>query len=57
MKRYTFEVVITEGNDEFWEGLEGSGCDVVKETLVDILSEYGFTEEECKVTLKTFEAI
>ena len=34
MKQYTFTVIITEGNDEFWEELaehNNSGCDEIKE--------------------------
>jgi hypothetical protein len=57
MRKYTFEIVLNEGNDEFWEELEGTGCDQVKELVVDIFAQFGFTEEECEVTLKTFEDI
>lgn len=38
MKRYVLEVVIEEGNDEFWESIEHqTGCDVVLEWVKDVL--------------------
>lgn len=58
MKRYTFEIVVEEGNDEFWESLEGkSGCDEVKAMIVSQLFEIGLSEEyeNTKITLKKFE--
>ena len=34
MKQYKFEVIVKEGNDEFWESLENrSGCDEVLEMI------------------------
>lgn len=38
MKRYTFEVVVEEGNDEFWEELKDSnstGCDQMTAAILD----------------------
>ena len=38
MKRYTFEVVIEEGNDEFWDSLKESGstgCDQMTSSIID----------------------
>ncbi len=58
MKTYTLEVVITEGCDEFWEGIqarEGSGCDEVLQTIRDILFDAGFQPPDCAVTLKQFQ--
>jgi hypothetical protein len=43
MKKYILEVVITEGNDEFWESLDGkTGCDEVVEGFIDALSGTGW---------------
>lgn len=58
MKKYTFEIEITEGNDEFWENIEGkSGCDEVQECITKILGNYGFhTNYNCKITLKKYDS-
>lgn len=46
MKRYKFEVVITEGYDEFWHGLEGkTGCDDVLEMVRSCFDEQGLEPE------------
>ncbi len=44
MKKYKFELVIKEGNDEFWEEVNESttGCDIVYEQIETILANYGF---------------
>ena len=45
MKKYTFEVVINEGNCEYWEDLikEGkSGCDELKKAIRDAIYNIGF---------------
>lgn len=59
MKKYTFELIVTEGNDEFWESInaEGSaGCDLVNDLVVDGLNSVGlFTDTNCRLTLKKFE--
>lgn len=55
MKRYTFEVVITEGSDEGWEEmLEGgkTGCDELLEIVISGMQHIGFEPE---VTLKKYE--
>jgi hypothetical protein len=54
MKSYTFEVIITEGNDEWWES-NPSDKDVTRQ-LKDILEEFGF-EDNCYVTLRKFENV
>ena len=59
MKTYTLEVVINEGNDEFWENINGkqsSGCDEVLHLLKRALSDYGWLDgDECTVRLVKFE--
>ena len=38
MKRYEFKIVIEEGCDEFWEGIEGkSACDEMTEIVRQII--------------------
>ena len=56
MKKYTFEIVVNEGNDEFWEGIaDKSGCDEVRDLLVDALNNIGlFTDDNCELNLKKF---
>ncbi len=47
MKTYTFEVVVSEGNDEFWEALKDQiGADEVLKALKEALDTYGFTTDE-----------
>lgn len=39
MKRYVFEFVIEEANDEFWEDINSrgvTGCDEVTEIVLDV---------------------
>lgn len=41
MKKYVFEVIVEEGNDEFWENLEktgSTGCEDIFTELVDAIS-------------------
>lgn len=40
MKRYKFEIVIEEGYDEFWEQLQGTGCDEMVDNVVAALSDW-----------------
>ena len=45
MKTYTFEVVIKEGNDEFWKDIikhNKTGCEDVKNVLDDFIFRSGF---------------
>lgn len=55
MKHYEFNIEIKEGNDEFWNGLKGSGCDEVKELIVDVLATIGFYDgDNCNIYLMEF---
>ena len=40
MKRYKFEIVIEEGYDEFWEQLQGTGCDEMVDNVVAALGDW-----------------
>lgn len=52
MKRYLFSVAIEEGNDEFWEKLNGTtGCEQVTEVVEECFAHFGFYSGE-NVTIK-----
>jgi hypothetical protein len=45
MKKYIFELTVTEGNSEFWEELlatNATGCDDLLQQIGDALAEHGF---------------
>ena len=44
MKKYVFEVEVTEEHDEYWEELKTkgiSGCDIILENIKDSLADHG----------------
>ena len=44
MKKYIFELVVHEGNDEFWEELEEknkTGCDEVAQEIKELIESSG----------------
>lgn len=56
LKTYTLTVTLQEGNDEFWEALQGSsGCDEVTAEVKASLAEHGWVEPYCTVELVKFE--
>jgi hypothetical protein len=56
MKKYTFELIIKEGGDEFWEGLgDKTGCEEVTEIVKEALGSRGFDENDSSVVLKRYE--
>ena len=58
MKRYTFTLMIDEGNDEFWESIENvSGCDQLTSLLQLALHDYGFNEDSTKLELVRFQKV
>ena len=62
MRKWTFDVVITEGSDSFWEGNDGSyktprgyaTCEEVEELLITALNEYLY-DHTYKVTIRKME--
>lgn len=58
MKEYTFELVVFEGNDEFWENISNkSGCDEVREEITNALADHGFfVGDNCELTLKRYDS-
>lgn len=61
MKRYTFELIINEGNDEFWEEIKDSGksgCDDIKEAIEQSLLHFGWdVGKSCSLTLTGFAEV
>ena len=54
-RQYTFEVVITEGSDELWEELEGSGCNEIERVLRETI-EIEFRDNLTDITLVSYYA-
>lgn len=58
MKKYTFELIINEGNDEFWEALEDtSGCDEITNEIKIALDSYGFDDNDIQLKLTKYENV
>ena len=57
MKKYTFEVTVFEGNDGFWESLEGkTGCDELTTFLTEIFESAGFClDDNLTIKLKEYK--
>lgn len=60
MKKYTFELVIDEGNDHFWDSLKESnstGCDDVTAMVSELLEDGGpyVLGENCHLKLVKYE--
>ena len=52
MKKFIFEVIIDEGNDEFWEELENtnkSGCDEITEVVKNSQENSGLMHTRVKL--------
>jgi len=52
MKRYIFQIIIEEGNDEFWEGVEedpGNGISDLHKMITECLSGTGLGDSEIKL--------
>ncbi len=57
MRQYIFKLTINEGNDEFWESIDGTGYDVIKTAILLTLEDAGFIPEHCTLTLKKYQDI
>lgn len=62
MKRYTFEVALDEGNDEFWDSIANrKGTKEVKALMEDMLGVHGFNTtkpyKNASVKLTKFEKL
>jgi hypothetical protein len=52
MKKYIFQIIVEEGNDEFWESLDAdgsTGCEDLREMIIESLSGTGLVEAEVKL--------
>lgn len=55
MKTYTFELIVKEGSDEFWEEIKGSGCDDVFDLVSRGLQGTGlYTGDNCFLKLTQY---
>lgn len=50
MKKYTFEVIVYQGSDHFWDDIKGTGCDEILEAIQEELETY-----DAEVKLIKFE--
>jgi hypothetical protein len=49
MKRYVFQIIIEEGNDEFWESLveeNRTGCEDVQDLILESFAGCGLADAE-----------
>lgn len=52
MKRYVFQIIIEEGNDEFWEGVEqnpGQGIEDLHVMIRECLAHSGLDDSEIRL--------
>jgi len=52
MKRYVFQIIIEEGNDEFWEGVEqdpGNGINDLHTMITESLEGTGLGDAEVRL--------
>ncbi len=55
MKKFTFKLVVEEGSDEFWENMEGTGCDEVEALVLEALAAVGlYTDTNCELELTKY---
>ncbi len=52
-RRYEITVIIEEGSDEFWEQLEGTGCDEVTQLVTDAVTAE-FHQDVVEVVLENY---
>jgi len=58
MKKYTFEIVIEEGCDEFWESITDTGVEEIKASIEECLdTQCWIMSGNATVTLKKFEDV
>lgn len=60
MRHYTFQLVVHEGNDEFWESLKGTGCDDVFQYVKDLIEAGGGFQcdgeyQNCDLKITTYK--
>jgi hypothetical protein len=52
MKRYVFQIIVEEGNDEFWEGVEqnpGQGIEDLHVMIKECLATTGLDDSEVRL--------
>ena len=63
MKKYTFKLVITEENDDYWKEFNDgdTGCDAVRTLVSDMLGGYGYMTDgeykDCDLELTEYTRI
>ena len=60
MKTYTFELIIHEGSDDFWDNInkfKSAGCDDVKQLVSNSLTSYGLLFKPNTLRLVKFEDV
>ena len=55
MKRYVFEIVVEEGNDEFWEDITSRGVTGCDEVISEVANTFDLAGWEPHIKLIRFE--